>query len=200
MTGLLLYRFLDNTLPPVAGGDNLNDLTPTPDLALSDMTLEVAVNWVLSPTFSVFADLSPEYNTDMLWTPTDVEQLYIDAHNLFGVPGFGLRVVTAPLAEIRPGTYRGTFSLPMTGQWQLAIHAGDSTVRVPLQTEATMFIQSLSPWRVTLPGIAVVLLGMGFAVDGLRRMDAGVRGSWPELGAGTAFVIIGVVLALRAVS
>ena len=108
--------------------------------------------------------------------------------------------VTATLAEVRPGVYQGTFFLPTTGQWQMAIHAGGSTVRVPLQTEATMFIQSLSPWRMILPGIVVVLVGMGFAVDGLRRMGAGVRGSWPEVEAGTAFVIIGVVLALRAVS
>jgi len=92
VAGILSYRFVDNTVPPVAGGNNLNDLTPTPDPALSDGSLEVAVNWTLSPSFSMFADLSPDYNTDMQWAPSDIEQLYFDAHNLFGVPGFGIRL------------------------------------------------------------------------------------------------------------
>jgi len=105
----------------------------------------------------------------------------------------------ATLAEIRPGTYQGTFFLPMTGRWQMTIHAGGSTARVPIQTEGTVFIQSIRPWRVALPGLAVVLVGLGCLVDGLRRMGAGGRGSWPETGAGTAFVIIGAVLVIRAV-
>ena len=92
VSGIVLYRFFDATVPPVAGDGNLNDLTPMPDPTLNDATLEVAVNWTLSPTFSVFADLAPEYNTEALWNATDIEQLYLDAHNLFGVPGFGIRV------------------------------------------------------------------------------------------------------------
>ena len=92
VSGVLLYRFVDNTLPPVAGGSNLNDLTPAPDPSLSDGSVEVAVNWTLSPSFSVFADLSPDYDTDFQWASSDIEELYIDAHNLFGVPGFGIRL------------------------------------------------------------------------------------------------------------
>jgi len=92
VSGIVLYRFVNATVPPVAGGDNLNDLTPMPNPTLNDGTLEVAVNWTLSPTFSIFADLAPEYNTEVVWDATDIEQLYIDAHDLFGVPGFGMRV------------------------------------------------------------------------------------------------------------
>jgi copper transport protein len=107
--------------------------------------------------------------------------------------------VETQLAEVRPGVYQGRFFLPMTGQWQMTIHAGDSTARVPIRTDETVFIQPLSPWRVVLPGVAVILVGLCLVVAGLRRMGAGVRGSLSELGAGVTLVIIGVVLAARAV-
>ena len=107
--------------------------------------------------------------------------------------------VSVRLAEVRPGVYEGTFFLPMTGQWQMTIRAGGNIVRVPIRTEETVFIQPMSPWKVVLPGIAVVLVGLGCVVAGLRRMGAGVRGSWLALGAGIALVIVGVVLAVRAV-
>lgn len=105
--------------------------------------------------------------------------------------------VSARLAEVRPGVYQGTFFLPMTGEWQMTIRAGGSTARVPIRTEETIFIQPMSPWRAVLPGISLVLVGMGFAIAGLRRMGAGVRGSWLALGAGIALVIVGVVVAVR---
>jgi len=34
----------------------------------------------------------------------------------------------------------------------------------------------------------------------LRRAGAGVRGSWPGVGAGAALVLIGIALAIRAMS
>jgi len=108
--------------------------------------------------------------------------------------------VRTALTAIRPGTYQGTFFLPMTGRWQMAIRAGGSTARFPIQTEDTVFIQRMSPWSVVLPGAAVVLVGLGFVGAGLRRMGAGVRGSWPAVGAGTALVFLGMVVAIRAVS
>ena len=107
--------------------------------------------------------------------------------------------VGVTLAEIRPGTYQGSLFLSMAGRWQMVIHAGGSTAQIPIRTEETVFIQPMSPWRVVLPGVAVVLVGLGFVVMGLRRLGAGVRGSWPEMGAGGVLVIIGVVWAIRAV-
>jgi putative copper export protein len=108
--------------------------------------------------------------------------------------------VETGLAEVRPGVYQGRFFLPMSGRWQMTIHAGGSTARVPIRTDETVFIRPLSPWKVVLPGVAVVLVGLGLVIAGLRRMGAGVRGSLSELGAGVMLVIIGVVLAVRAVS
>ncbi len=107
--------------------------------------------------------------------------------------------VRTRLAQVRPGTYQGTFFLPMTGQWQMIIHAGGSTARVPIRTDEAVFIQPLSPWKAVLPGVAVVLVGLGLVIAGLRRMGAGARGSWWELGAGATLVIVGVGLAVRAV-
>jgi copper resistance protein C len=92
VSGIMLYRFIGNSVSPVAGGNNLNDITPSPYPTLSDGTLEVAVNWTLSPSVSVFADLSPEYNTDMQWAPSDIEEAFIDVHDLLDLPGFGVRL------------------------------------------------------------------------------------------------------------
>ncbi len=103
------------------------------------------------------------------------------------------------LVEVRPGVYQGRIFLPMTGRWEMAIHAGGSTARVPIQTEETVFIQPLSPWKVVLPGVAVVLLGLAFVIMGLRRMGAGAAGSWQGVGVGVALVFTGLVLAIRAV-
>src|SRR5579864_1148880 len=108
--------------------------------------------------------------------------------------------VRTTLAEIRPGTYRGTFFLPMTGRWQMAIHAGPSTARVTIPTEDAVFIRHSNPWTVMLPGVAVIAFGCGFVVVGLRRMGAGMRGSWPAMAAGITFLIIGTVLAARTVN
>lgn len=106
--------------------------------------------------------------------------------------------VAVKLAEVRPGTYQGRFFLPMTGRWQMAIHAGGSTARVTVQTEDTVFTQPMSPWKVVLPGLGVFLLGLVLLVAGLRRLGARIRGAWPAMGAGVALVIAGIVLAVRA--
>jgi copper resistance protein D len=106
--------------------------------------------------------------------------------------------VRTTLAEIRPGTYNGTFFLPMTGRWQMTVQAGPYTAQIPVQTEDAVFIEAASPWRVVLPGVTVVLAGLGFMIVGLRRMGTGVRGLWPVIGAGIVLFIIGVLLAIRA--
>jgi putative copper export protein len=107
--------------------------------------------------------------------------------------------VEAQLAEVRPGTYQGRIFLPMTGRWQMAVHAGTATANIPIQTEDTVFVRPLSPWGVVLPGAALILVGLGIVAAGLSRVGAGVRGSWPVPGAGIAVVILGVILAVRAV-
>jgi methionine-rich copper-binding protein CopC len=90
---VLMYRFVNASVPPVAGDTNINDLTPTPDTpTIHDGILEAAINWTLSPTFSLFADLALEARTAAGLSPSDIEQLYLDAHNLFGVTGAGMRL------------------------------------------------------------------------------------------------------------
>ena len=108
--------------------------------------------------------------------------------------------VRTTLARVRPGTYSGTFFLPMTGRWQMTVQSGPYKVQLPIQTEDTVFIQPLRPWGVMLPSVALIAVGVGFVVLGLRRMGAGKRGWGPPISAGTVSVIIGIVLAIRAVS
>jgi hypothetical protein len=108
--------------------------------------------------------------------------------------------VRTTLGEVRPGAYRGTFFLPMTGQWQMTVRAGAHTAQVPVQTVDAVFIQPISPWGAMLPTAALLAAGMGFVMFGLRRAGASRSGWWQPLGGGTALFIIGVVWALRAAS
>ena len=108
--------------------------------------------------------------------------------------------VKTVLTEVRPGTYRGMFFLPMTGRWQMTVQAGPYKAQIPVQTEDAVFIQPLRPWRVMLPGVALFVVGVGVVARSLCRLGAGKRGWRLPMGAGTALVIIGIVLAVRAAS
>jgi copper transport protein len=108
--------------------------------------------------------------------------------------------VRTTLTEVRPGKYSGTFFLPMTGRWQMTIQAGPYTAQIPVQTEDASFIQPIIPWRVMLPSVALITVGVSFVVLGLRRIGTGIRGWWPPMGVGALFIIIGVVLGIRAAS
>lgn len=93
VSGVLIYRYVNAPVPPLAGDVNINGLAPTPDQpTLHDGILEVAVNWALSPAVSVFADLALEYRTDVQFNNSDIEQFYFDVHNLFGMAGSGIRL------------------------------------------------------------------------------------------------------------
>lgn len=93
VSGVLQYRLFNDPYPPVAGGSNLNALTPTPAFpTLHDGILETAITWTLSPNLSLFADLTLENTTGSDFLPSDIEETYLDAHGLFGLPGFGLRL------------------------------------------------------------------------------------------------------------
>lgn len=106
-----------------------------------------------------------------------------------------LDMVMAPLAgrlpRVGPGLYRGSFQLPMTGQWQLAIHttAGAVTVRIPTQPARVAPLQVR--WNVAAPGLLALLIGAGLAVTGLRHLGAGTGPVvWPLL-FGVALLIAG---------
>ncbi|HLW60612.1 MAG TPA: hypothetical protein VKV57_11905 [bacterium] len=93
VSGVLMYRLFNSPYPPVAGGANLNGLAPTPGLStIHDGLLETAWNATFSPTFSLFADLSLENTTAADFSTSDIEEAYLDAHNLFGLPGLGIRL------------------------------------------------------------------------------------------------------------
>lgn len=93
ISGVLQYRLFNDPYPPVAGGANLNALTPMPGLpTLHDGILETAITWTISPNLSLFADLTLENTTGSDFLPSDIEETYLDAHGLFGLPGLGLRV------------------------------------------------------------------------------------------------------------
>lgn len=93
VSGVLQYRLFNDPYPPIAGGANLNALTPTPAFpTLHDGILETAITWTISPNLSLFADLTLENTTGSDFTPSDIEETYLDAHGLFGLPGFGLRL------------------------------------------------------------------------------------------------------------
>ena len=113
-----------------------------------------------------------------------------------------LDMVMAPLAgqlpRVGPGLYRGSFQLPMAGQWQLAIHtrAGAVTVRIPTQPARVAPLEVR--WNVAAPGLLAWLIGAGLAVTGLRRLGAGTGPTtWPLL-FGAALLIAGTVAAVRA--
>jgi putative copper export protein len=106
--------------------------------------------------------------------------------------------VRTALAEIRPGAYHGTFSLPMTGPWQMLVRTGPYSARIPIQTEDAVFIQPIAPWSVMLPAVALLAAGASFAILGLRRVGGGVPGAWLRVGLGAACLLLGVVLAIRA--
>jgi copper resistance protein C len=94
VSGVLMYRYFNAPIAPVAGGANLNVLTPVPGLTtLNDGIAEAAITWTFSPTVSLFADLSLESTTGVDGLgPSDIEQAYFDIHNLFGLPGSGIRL------------------------------------------------------------------------------------------------------------
>ncbi|HLW47952.1 MAG TPA: hypothetical protein VKW09_09320 [bacterium] len=93
ISGVLMYRLFTDPYPPVAGGANLNALTPTPAFpTINDGILETATTWTFSPTLSLFADLTLENTTGANFSPSDIEETYLDAHNLFGVSGLGVRL------------------------------------------------------------------------------------------------------------
>jgi hypothetical protein len=94
INGVLMYRLFNDPYPPVAGGANLNALTPTPTFpTVHDGILETAINWTLTPNVSLWADLSLESTTGEVspLASSDIEEAYLDLHNL-GFSGFGMRV------------------------------------------------------------------------------------------------------------
>jgi len=93
VSGVLQYRLFNDPTPPVAGGANLNVLTPAPGLpTLHDGILETAITWTLTPNLSLFADLTLENTTGANFSPSDIEETYLDVHGIFGLAGFGLRL------------------------------------------------------------------------------------------------------------
>lgn len=93
ITGVLMYRLFNDPYPPVAGGANLNALTPTPAFpTIHDGIVETATTWTFSPSVYLFADLTLENTTGAGFSPSDIEEAFLDAHNLFGVSGLGLRL------------------------------------------------------------------------------------------------------------
>jgi len=93
VSGVLQYRLFNSPTPPVAGGANLNTpLTPTPDFpTVNDGIAETAISWTMSPHVSLFADLALESTTGEVspFATSDIEEAYLDIHNVFGAPGFG---------------------------------------------------------------------------------------------------------------
>jgi len=114
-----------------------------------------------------------------------------------------LDMVMAPLEgtlpRVGPGHYRGSYQLPMTGQWQLAIHtdAGGATVRIP--TEAARVPPPSIAWAIAGPGLIGLLAGAALVVAGLRRLGAGTSGTALPLAAGITLVLAGAGLVVRAV-
>lgn len=93
ISGVVQYRLFNDPYPPVAGGANLNALTPTPAFpTLHDGILETAITWKFSPNLSLFADLTLENTTGADFSPSDIEETYLEARNLFGLTGSDLRI------------------------------------------------------------------------------------------------------------
>jgi copper resistance protein C len=92
-SGVLMYRLFYSPNPPVAGGDNLNALSPVPAFpTIHDGILETALTWTFSPTLNLFADLTLENTTGADFSPSDIEELYLDARGLFGLAGLDTRL------------------------------------------------------------------------------------------------------------
>ena len=91
--GVLMYRLFYSPNPPVAGGANLNALSPVPAFpTIHDGILETALTWTFSPTLNLFADLTLENTTGADFSPSDIEELYLDARGLFGLAGLDTRI------------------------------------------------------------------------------------------------------------
>jgi hypothetical protein len=90
-SGVLMFKYIRAPVAPVAGGANLNDITPTPaQPEINDEILEMAMMWTISPTFRVFGDFSLEARNGDLGA-SDIEEFYVEAHDLFGLQGSGIR-------------------------------------------------------------------------------------------------------------
>lgn len=93
ISGVLQYRLFSDPYPPIAGGANLNALTPVPGLPnINDGILETAITLRMGPSVSFFADLTLENTTGVDFNSSDIEETYLDIHNLPGMPGFGMRI------------------------------------------------------------------------------------------------------------
>ncbi len=93
ISGVLQYRLFSDPYPPVAGGANLNALTPVPGFPnINDGILETAITLRLGPSVSFFADLTLENTTGVDFNSSDIEETYLDIHNVPGIPGFGMRI------------------------------------------------------------------------------------------------------------
>jgi hypothetical protein len=94
INGVLMYRLFTAPIPAAAGGDNLNELTPTPQFPnVNDGIVETAISATVSPTLSIFTDLSLESTTGEVspLAASDIEEAYFDLHNAFGLQGWGFR-------------------------------------------------------------------------------------------------------------
>ena len=108
--------------------------------------------------------------------------------------------LTGRLPRVGPGLYRGTFQLPMSGQWQLTIRTAAGVARVRIPTQEARLPPPRIRWNVATPGLLAVLIGLGLAVAGLRRWGAGTAPVALPIAAGVAFIVAGAVVAIRAVS
>jgi copper transport protein len=114
-----------------------------------------------------------------------------------------LDMIMAPLEGTLPrvgsGHYRGAFQLPMTGQWQLTIHAAGGVVTVRIPTETARVPPLSIAWKIAGPGLLGVLCGVILAAAGLRRLGAGSEGTVLPLASGITLVLAGAGLIVRAV-
>lgn len=194
ISGVMQYRLFNSANPPAAGGANLNVLAPVPGLpTIHDGILETATTWMISPSLSFFADLTLENTTGADFTPSDIEETYLDIHNVAGLPGFGLRLgrdrvklgfigllldenvfdggrrdgIDAKLAQVGPVSF--------TGFMQYALDDG---------LQVGQWTSSRRVWG----GSAQVEIGPGWAVNvGFRTDTAGAAdvGTCPGLGCNT---------------
>lgn len=104
------------------------------------------------------------------------------------------------LPRVGPGLYHGAFQLPMTGRWQLTIRTTAGAARLRIPTEKAPMPPPRIRWDVAIPGLLAVLVGLGLAGTGLRRLGAGTAPVALPLAAGAILVLVGAVVAIRAVS
>ncbi|HKX17866.1 MAG TPA: CopD family protein [bacterium] len=108
--------------------------------------------------------------------------------------GMVMQPLTGRLPRVGPGLYRGTYQMPMSGQWQLTVRPPGAVVRVALPSQQAPAAPARVRWIIAGPALLALFAGISLAVTGLRRASAGTGRAASALLTGTALAAAAAVV------